>query len=145
MEQSITDKYVAHKRKLHGNKDRIIGNLQAMLERLIGFPTKETSEETVNIMKKQILEEDDRDACILHKDDFINHMVNQSDYPEIDIQAFADCRMQNRLSIEENEKAFIEWYSEQSMVCPYCEVENERKLFKWVENELTCPNCNNKH
>ena len=56
MEQSIVDKYIKHKEQLHGNKDRIIGNLQALLERLINYPTKDTSDEVIHLMEKQIKE-----------------------------------------------------------------------------------------
>jgi len=28
--------------------------------------------------------------------------------------------------------------------CPYCEVENPRKYWKKIDEELICPNCKNK-
>ena len=46
---------------------------------------------------------------ILDKEDFINSLLNASDYDIQDICEFANEHLQNRLSLEENTNLFINW------------------------------------
>lgn len=43
------------------------------------------------------------------KEDFINEMLNQSDYHIGDIEEFATEHLQNLLTYEENVNLFIQW------------------------------------
>jgi hypothetical protein len=46
---------------------------------------------------------------ILDREDFINEMLNQSDYETGEIIEFANEHLQNLLSLEENINLFIIW------------------------------------
>jgi len=56
----------------------------------------------------------------LCEEDFINHMLNVSDYDIEDISEFAVEHMQNQLSLDENVNNFIEWVDGGSFCCINC-------------------------
>lgn len=49
------------------------------------------------------------ETTILDKEDFINNLLNSSDYKESDICEFAYEHLQNELSLDKNIDLFINW------------------------------------